>query len=218
MSGHLRGVIFDMDGVLVESEPWIADAAIRMFAELGHALTAKDFHPFIGMGEDRFLSGPAEAKGVTDFDLAAAKRRTYAIYLDIIRGRLGPATGAHAFISRCVERGLLLAVATSADDVKVRGNLDELGLPDATFRAIVTGDQVSRKKPAPDIFIEAARRLGLDPAACLVVEDAVAGVDAARAAGCRCLALSNTFPAEALARADWVAPDLAHAPEAALDW
>jgi beta-phosphoglucomutase-like phosphatase (HAD superfamily) len=73
---RLRGVIFDMDGVLVDSEPFIAEAAIRMFAERGHALRPEDFHPFVGTGEDRFLGGPAEARGIA-LDLPAAKARTY---------------------------------------------------------------------------------------------------------------------------------------------
>jgi beta-phosphoglucomutase-like phosphatase (HAD superfamily) len=72
---------------------------------------------------------------------------------------------------------------------------------------------VRHKKPDSELFLTAAHRLGLSPAACLVVEDAVAGVEAARAAGCRCLALTTTFPAERLTAADWIAPDLAHVPQ-----
>ena len=85
-----------MDGVLVDSEPFIAEAAIRMFAERGYALRPEDFHPFVGMGEDRFLGGPAEVRGIV-LDLPAAKDRTYALYLDLIRGRLGALAGAREF-------------------------------------------------------------------------------------------------------------------------
>jgi beta-phosphoglucomutase len=214
---RLRGVIFDMDGVLVDSEPFIAEAAIRIFAEQGHALRPEDFHPFVGMGEDRFLGGPAEMRGIA-LDLTAAKARTYAIYLDLIRGRLGALTGAREFARGCHDRGLRLAVASSADAIKVVGNLAEVGLPEGTFSAVVTGSDVSRKKPAPDVFLEAARRLDLDPADCLVVEDAPAGVLAAKAAGCRCLALMSTFAADQLTGADWIAPNLAHVPPEATDW
>jgi HAD superfamily hydrolase (TIGR01509 family) len=214
---RLRGVIFDMDGVLVDSEPFIAEAAIRMFAERGHALRPGDFHPFVGMGEDRFLGGPAEARGIV-LDLPAAKERTYALYLDLIRGRLGALAGAREFALAQRGRGLRLAVASSADSIKVAGNLAEVALPEGTFAAVVTGSDVARKKPAPDIFVEAARRLGLDPADCLVVEDAPAGVVAAKAAGCRCLGLTTTFPPEQLPGADWTAPDLAHVPPGATAW
>ena len=78
--------------------------------------------------------------------------------------------------------------------------------------------EVERKKPAPDIFLEACARLGLEPAAWLVIEDAVNGVRAAKAAGTRCLALMTSFSAAELSEADWIAADLAHAPEVALAW
>ncbi len=214
---QIRGVIFDMDGVLVASEPFIAEAAIRMFAEKGHHLTPDDFRPFIGTGEDRFIGGPAEARGIP-LDPEKDKARTYAIYLDLIQGRLHPLPGVRDFIAACRERELKLAVASSADGIKVAGNLREIGLPASTFDAIVTGSDVARKKPAPDIFLEAARRLQLDPSSCLVVEDAVAGIAAARHAGARCLALSTSYSRDKLADADWVVPDLSAAPREALDW
>src|SRR5881296_495591 len=76
---HLRGVIFDLDGVLAISEPLLAEAAIALFAEKGVAMTADDFKPFIGMGEDRYLGGAAERKGVP-LDLGPDKTRLYEIY------------------------------------------------------------------------------------------------------------------------------------------
>jgi HAD superfamily hydrolase (TIGR01509 family) len=214
---RLRGVIFDMDGVLVMSEPLIAAAAIQMFAEKGVTVREEEFRPFIGMGEDRFIGGVAEARGVP-LDPARDKARTYAIYLDLIKGKLKPLPGVLEYVADCRRRGLKLAVASSADEVKVVGNLKEIGLPPETFDVLVNGSEVSRKKPAPDLFLEASRRLELEPASCLVIEDAVAGVAAALAAGARCLALTTSFPAERLAGANWIAPNLAKAPPAALDW
>ncbi|MGA7496023.1 MAG: HAD-IA family hydrolase, partial [Isosphaeraceae bacterium] len=216
---RIAGVIFDMDGVLVESEPFIAEAAVRMFAEKGVAVRPEDFRPFIGMGEDRFLGGVAEARGMV-LDLPRDKVRTYEIYLELIRGRLEPLPGVAEFIGRCRSLGLRLAVASSADRMKVEGNLRQLGLPSGTFDAVVVGEDVVRKKPAPDIFEKAARRLGLEPSSCLVIEDAVAGVAAAKAAGSRCLGLTTSFTAEQLkeAGADWTAPDLATATKVVLDW
>jgi beta-phosphoglucomutase len=207
----LQGVIFDMDGVLVDSEPFIKEAGVRMFAEKGFAVHEEDFTPFVGTGEDHFLGGVAEKYGLP-FDAKHDKARTYAIYLQLIRGRLQPLPGVFSFLGECRKRRLKVAVASSADAVKVQGNLHEIGLPPDTFDAIVNGSQVERKKPAPDIFLTAAQRLGLPPAVCLVVEDAVAGVAAAKAAGARCLALTTSFPAEQLTNADWIVADLAHAP------
>ena len=216
---RLRGVIFDMDGVLVRSEPLLAEAAIRMFAEKGYTVAHEEFRSFLGMGEDRFLGGVAEARHIP-LDPARDKARTYALYLDLIKGRLTALPGVRDFVAVCRSQGLALAVASSADAIKVNGNLTEIGLPSSTFDVVVNGCEVAKKKPAPDIFLEACRRLGLEPAACLVIEDALSGVAAARAAGCRCLAVTTSFPAEKLAAAgaDWIASGLDHVPPAVLDW
>lgn len=217
---RVLGVIFDMDGVLCESEPFICRAAIQMFKELYDLeVRAEDFLPFVGTGEARFIGGPAEKYGL-DIDIDKAKSRTYKIYLRLIRGRLKPTIGAREFIDWCRRLGLKLAVATSADVVKMRGNLREIDLPPELFDAVVTGEQIARKKPAPDIFVLAASRLGLRPQECLVVEDAVTGVQAAKSAGCKCLGLTTSFTEGELlsAGADWVAPDFASVPEGVLVW
>jgi len=211
----IQGIIFDMDGVLCESEPFIAEAAGRMFAERhGLAVKPEDFRPFIGMGEDRFLGGVAEKYGAA-LDMPADKDRTYAIYLEIIRGRLQALPGAAEFIADCRRRGLKLAIATSADRVKLDGNLREIGLSTDMFNACVTGNEVRRKKPSPDIFLTAARKAQMAPTATLVIEDAPNGIQAAKAAGMLALGITSSFSVAALkaAGADWIAPDLEHVPE-----
>ncbi len=208
-----NGVLFDMDGVLCDSEPFICEAACRMFRER-HGLTVRpqDFLPFVGTGENRFLGGVAAQYGVR-FDQEADKALTYAIYLELIRGRLQPLAGVRAFVAACRDWGLRLAVASSADAIKVQGNLAELSLPPDTFAACVDGLMVANRKPAPDLFLLAADRLGLPPATCLVVEDAPSGLVAARAAGCRALGICSSFGADQLreAGAQWTASDLAEA-------
>jgi len=213
----LQGIIFDMDGVLVDSEAFICEAAVRMFAEKGVTVEPDDFIPFVGTGENRYLGGVAQKHGVA-LDPETDKARTYAIYMEIIRGRLEPLPGVHAFIPSCRERGLKLALATSADRVKLEANLREIGLPTESFDALVDGLEVEHKKPAPDIFLLAAERLGLEPSSCLVVEDAPSGVAAAKAAGARCLGLTTSFAPADLAAADWHAPHLADVPDEALTW
>jgi beta-phosphoglucomutase len=214
---QLRGVIFDMDGVLVNSESFIAEAAIAMFAEKGHRVRPEEFKPFIGTGEDRFIGGVAEARGIP-LDPARDKARTYAIYLRLIRGKLRALPGAREFVQLCRSKDLAVALASGADAVKVQANLREIDLSPSLFAAIVDGTQVAHKKPAPDIFLEACRRLDLAPANCLVIEDAVAGVAAAKAAGMRCLALTTSFDAARLAMADWITSDLSVVSAEALGW
>jgi HAD superfamily hydrolase (TIGR01509 family) len=212
-----KGVIFDMDGVLADSEPFISKAACMMFKELGLEVKHEDFIPFIGTGEDRFIGGAAEKYGFS-FDLKKAKARTYDIYLEIIRGTMKPLPGVHDFVSRCRQMGKRIAVASSADRRKVDGNLRQIGLPADLFTAVITGEDVTHKKPAPDIFIMAAERLGLPPHECLVVEDAVSGVTAAKAAGAKCLALMTSFDRDALKAANYFARDLSEAPDECLNW
>lgn len=217
MPKQLAAVLFDMDGVLTDSEHFIAQAAIAMFAELGIGVHTRDFTPFIGSGENRYLGGVAESKGL-NIDIEQAKARTYQIYDQIVTGRLQALKGVVEFIRQCRTQQLQLAVATSADSVKMHINLREIGIPAQTFDATISGEQVTNKKPFPDIYLLAAQTLGIPPENCLVVEDAVNGIEAAKAAGCRCLAVTTSFSAAQLSKADWVCNNLDDFPAEALNW
>ena len=213
----IRGVLFDMDGVLLDSEEYITRAGVLMFREKGFEVKESDFKPFTGMGEDRFLGGVAEKYGIP-FDLEKDKMRTYTIYEQITRGRLQPLTGVLEFIGRCRKKKLKLAVATSADEIKMRINLRETGLKEELFDTLVNGLDVAQKKPHPEIYLLAASRLGLNPVDCLVVEDAISGMKAAKTAGCKCLAITSSFEAEDYYAADWVAPNLKEVDDACISW
>lgn len=213
----IKGVLFDMDGVLVDSESYICRAAIMMFSEVGLNVVPGDFVPFVGMGENRYLGGVAEKYGKT-VDIEKVKARTYEIFARIVRGKLEALPGAKEFISKCLGKNLRISLATSADKVKMEVNLEEIGLPPSTFGTIITGLDVERKKPYPDIYIKAAESLGLNPTDCLVVEDAVSGIRAGKAAGCKCLAITTSFPASELSEADWICNSLLEAPDDALNW
>jgi HAD superfamily hydrolase (TIGR01509 family) len=208
---NLKGILFDMDGVLVDSEKFICEAATRMFAEHCVYVEPEDFLPFVGSGEDRYLGGVAQ-KYNFPFDLEQDKTRTYEIYGELVKGKLKPLNGVISFIETCRKKGLKLAVATSADKVKMLINLKEIGIPAETFDATINGLEVVNKKPDPEIFVKAATKLGLKPEECLVVEDAVNGVKAAKAAGCKCLGLTTSFSVEELSEADWIAKDLSNVP------
>ncbi|HEY3268174.1 MAG TPA: HAD-IA family hydrolase [Armatimonadota bacterium] len=213
----IQAVIFDMDGVLLESDLLMADAIIQTLAECGAVVTLEDFIPYVGAGERRCIEALAAQQGVA-CDVEATKAKAYAVYAEMARGRLALAPGVREFAARARARGLHLAIASSADPVKIAINLGEIGLPSDTFDVIVSGLDVALKKPHPGIFLTAAERLGVAPDTCLVVEDAVNGIAAARAAGMRCLAVSTTFPPDYLAAADWVAGSLAVAPDACFGW
>ena len=216
-AGALRGIIFDMDGVLVDSEKFICEAAMQMFLKKGLTVQPEDFLPFVGTGEDRYLGGVAEKYGLA-LELEEAKLHTYKIYGEIMHGRAKPLPGAPEFLRAARVRGLKLAVASAADRFKVDINLREIGIPAETFDAVVTGSEVTHKKPDPEIFLKAAEHLGLTPAQCLVVEDAVNGVEAACQGGFKSLGITTSFSIAQLHKANWHAPDLASTPKECLEW
>lgn len=211
---ELKAVLFDMDGVLCDSEPFICEAAMRMFSDV-YQISVKedDFLPFVGTGEDRYLGGVAEQYGI-DLQMPADKVATYEKYLEIIKGRMPPLPGVHDFITAARAAGLKLAVNSAADRMKVEGNLAEIGVSADSFDAVVTGSDITHKKPHPEGYQTAAANIGIDPRHCLVVEDAINGIEAGCAAGAMCLGLSTSFDADKLsaAGARYTAPHLGEVP------
>src|SRR5512138_3735155 len=117
MPMNIRAVIFDMDGVLTDSEPLINAAAIQMFREKGLTVQPEDFLPFVGTGEERYVGGVAE-KYHFPVDPSAAKQRTYEIYLDLVPSKLEAFPGALELVAALRKAGLKVAVASSADQIK----------------------------------------------------------------------------------------------------
>lgn len=196
-----------MDGVLTDSEPLINRAAVAMFRELGLEVDPDDFLPFVGAGEDRYIGGVAEVHRFA-IDLPSAKKRTYEIYLSLVPECLEAFPGAEQLVRTCQSAGLKVAVASSADLVKIQANLLKINLPPSEWDAVISAEDVTHKKPAPDIFLAAAQKLSLEPSRCVVIEDAINGIQAAKAAGMRCVAVAQTFPAEKLLAADLVRDNL----------
>ncbi len=207
----LRGILFDMDGVLCDSAPFLFAATARLFLDrYGVVIRQQDVLPYFGRGEVAYVTGAGKAHGV-NVALPDDLDRVYEHYYSAIAGAIRAFDGVPEFIRRAEREGIKLAVASSADRRKVRAHLTEINLPPERFHAVVTVEDVERPKPAPDIFRCAAHRLGLAPEHCLVVEDAPSGIRAAVAAGCRCLGITTGFPAAELiaAGADATLPGLA---------
>ncbi|HBN84462.1 MAG TPA: HAD family phosphatase [Clostridiales bacterium] len=185
------GIIFDMDGVLVDSEPVIKMAAIKGLAQYGVHAKPEDFEPFVGAGEDRFIGGVAEAYH-TPY-VPEMKKLVYQIYGELVDKHLKIYDGVPEMLIRLSEKGYKLALASSADMIKVKANLQTAGISFDLFQVVLTGEDVVRKKPAPDIFIKAGERLGLSSQDCWVVEDAVNGLKAAKAAEMHCIGITSSF-------------------------
>lgn len=191
-------ILFDMDGVLVNSEPVITAAAIAGLKAFGVSAQHDDFLPFTGMGEDCFIGGVSEKYGVPY--CLEMKKRVYDIYLDLVKDHLEIYPGTKPLLEKLHLQNRKFALASSADRIKVEANLKVAKIPLSYFSAIITGEDVQSKKPAPDIYLLAAEKIGFLPSQCIVVEDALSGLSAAHAAGMRCIMLPTSFSKESLLR------------------
>jgi HAD superfamily hydrolase (TIGR01509 family) len=145
--------------------------------------------------------------GVTaDVNIAIAHK--HARYYHLAAGHLHPFPGVMALLTRIRRQGFRLALASSGDRVKVAFGMQALEL-NGIFDTVVTGDDVSHSKPDPEIYLIAAQRLGFPPADCIAIEDAPAGVEAAKRAGMRCIAVTNSVAREQLQQADLIVDALA---------
>lgn len=192
---NIDAVIFDMDGVLCDSEYASRAVATSVFEKYyGVNVNPDDFAPFTGTGEAAFLAGVAGVYNVTGFDAEKAKQQFFDLYVNNgITNRLQAFPGVKSLITRVKELGLKVAVASAADAVKVNANLNAIGLPRDIFDFVTSSDNIKNKKPAPDVFLAAAEGMGVDPERCVVIEDAVAGVQAALAASMRCIAVATSL-------------------------
>ena len=191
-----KAILFDMDGVLIESEFLMRHSAIQALADYGITAKHEDFLPFTGMGEDKFVGGVAEKYG-HKYEFAM-KELSYDYYGQQVKDMTEVPEGIKEMLTTLHEKGLVLAVCSAADLRKVKYNIQAIGVDESIFTALVTGSDVTRKKPFPDIYLEGARRVGIEPKDCLVVEDAISGIQAAHAAGMDAAAVPTTFSKEAL--------------------
>lgn len=204
-------MVFDVDGVLADTEALNAAASVAMFRQLyGVEVEAEDFRPFIGTGDERYVEGVAEKYGL-NIDTTAAVSRREEFFFELVRTAPVPAfPGVVDLIAQARSRGdVELAIATSGNRSKQIPVIEGAGLRLDWFAVVVTGDLVERKKPDPQIYLLAAEMLRVEPNRCVVLEDAPAGVEAAKRAGAKCVAITNSVAAKHLRGADLVVESLA---------
>lgn len=204
---HYQAIIFDMDGVLVHSEPLHREAYERLFAELGraddHGVVYSDYYG----RTDKSLLVDFIARSGQPHDLEDLLRRKQEIFLDYLRTHRPVFDELNSLLPELATH-CPLAVASSSPH-KVIDAVMEITRLRPHFKAIVGFEDFKNAKPDPEIFLTAARRLGVNPNQCVVIEDAVAGVTAAKAAGMTAIGFTTSLPAETLrkAKADFVAQD-----------
>lgn len=200
-----------MDGVLVDSEDAMKTTSIESLRRFGIDPKKDDFVEFTGMGEDAFIGGVAGKYGL-EYN-TEMKDYAYMLYVEKARELVYVYPGVRQVIKTVKSRGFKIAVASAADLIKVRTNLACIGIEEEFFNTIVTGSDVVKKKPDPEIFLKAASKIGVDPSDCLVIEDAKSGIAAARAAGMSCIGITTAFSYDELmeAQADYVVDDIKNA-------
>jgi len=206
----MYGLIFDVDGVIGNTERLSEESSIQMFRDLyGIEVKAEEFHPFIGTGARRYVEGVAELHGIDiDTDKAVAARHENFVRL-LDSGEDIGFPGVHKLVKAAYESpDWKLAVATSSPGAKSRLTLKAARIEAAHFDAYIHGDMVTHTKPHPEIYHTAGEAIGIAPEHCVVVEDAITGVEAAKAAHMHCLAVTNSFDAEKLAKADRIVASL----------
>lgn len=191
--------IFDHDGVLVDSLELHQHAWVEMGRRTGLAITPQFIHETFGM------TNPSIFRKLLGDQLSASDAQRYSdiketCYRDLARSRIALLDGARELLDALTAHGALLAIGSSG----VRANLDltvELCGLAGRFAAIAALEDIEHGKPDPQVFLVAAAKAGVDPARCVVFEDAVVGIQAARAAGMHAVGLTTTHPAAALREA-----------------
>lgn len=206
-----RAAVFDLDGVLVDTAQFHLAAWRRIASELGFELDPAIGESLKGVGREAALRIVTRSGGVPlepgEFAATAARKNEY--YNEHLLGLDESALLAGSLDALSWLRAHGIPVALASASRNARTILHSTGI-ERLFDVIVDGIAVTAAKPDPEVFLVAARGLGLPPSDCIVFEDAVAGVDGARAAGCPVVGIGDP---EVLAAADSVVPDLAH-----VDW
>lgn len=215
MAAELRAAIWDVDGVLVVSAGAHYRAWLEVLKDYGLAMSREQFEQTFGMNNRnllRRLYGPRLEPAQVD-EIAERKE---AAYRRLIRGRVHTLPGVRDWLARLKEAGWRQAVASSGPMANIAAILNELDLW-SDFDTVLTGARLTRSKPDPAIFLQAAGALGVPPSRCVVVEDGTVGVEAARRAGMRSIAVTTTHPAEELEAADLVVGRLDELPADAFE-
>jgi HAD superfamily hydrolase (TIGR01509 family) len=207
------GLIFDVDGLIADTEPVNAKVTIKVFEDMFDisGIKTEDFNAGIGKGAQMYVKAAADVHGLrlTEQQIGeAAQLREKYLISAIQKEGLKTFPGVLELINAALQRqDFRLAIATSASLELSRSILKSIKVPYEKM-VYVNGSEITRKKPHPELFLTAAKRMGIKPSNCVVFEDAPSGVQAAWAAGAKCIAVTNTTSAKNLAGADLICESL----------
>lgn len=199
----VQAVIFDMDGVLVDSEPLYMQVERQSFARHGVVLAPAEQDKFVGTSQRQMWQAIKQEYGLAPELESLIADHQQAVLAALRQQPLLAMPGAATLLAALAAAGTPCALASSSPRALVETMLETIGLA-ACFQHTVCGDEVRLSKPEPEIFLRAADRLGVAPVNCLVIEDSQHGVTAAKAAGMYCIGLHNPNSGnQSLAAADW---------------
>lgn len=188
MTGPLTAVIFDMDGVIIDSEPLWRRAMIRAFNAAGMPFTESDCRKTMGIRINEVVQYWLDLRGMRDISPAELEEQIVSVLLDLIEqeGRLIP--GIAEIMQLCSEKQIKMGLATSSSNRLMQAILKKLALEQA-FQSAVSAETMAYGKPHPEVFLVCAGQLNVPPARCLVIEDSLNGVIAAKAAQMKVVAV-----------------------------
>jgi beta-phosphoglucomutase len=201
MTNAQRAFIFDMDGTIVDNMGFHTDSWLEFFARRGKQYDADAFFRETAGAQGREILRERLGPDIPDDEIAVLAQEKDALYREMYAPHREAIAGFEELVDKARERGVALAVATSAPPPNIVFTLDELDLR-RHFDAVVGAADVKQGKPHPDVFLKAAEKLGVNPEDCIVFEDAPMGVEAARRAGMRAVVITTTLPAEAFEEFD----------------
>ena len=198
----LEAVIWDLDGVLANTASYHLSAWQETFQKRGMKFTEADFRRSFGQRNDTIIRNTLGGK-TAQGEIEAIAGEKEATFRRMIGQEIEPIPGAVELVYSLRRQGVKMAIASSTPIENIQLITGSLGVANC-FQAIVTGHDVTEGKPNPQVFLEAAKRLGAEPENCIVIEDAVAGVTAAKRAGMHCVAVTSTRSRESLKQADLI--------------
>ena len=200
--GRKKAVIWDMDGIIVDSAQYHLKAWQIIFRKKGVSYTEEDFWRNTGKRNDSIIRNVLGGK-MTQNEIAAIIQEKGETFRQLMGQNIRPFPGVLKLITSLKEHGFKIAIASSAPMENIQLITRSLQLHNR-FDAIITGWEVTRGKPDPQTFLLAAEKLGVEAERCIVIEDAISGVTASRRAGMPCIAVTNTTPREELREADLI--------------
>jgi len=197
----IKGIIFDMDGVLTDNKEQDFTAWKRDFADFGLDLNMDGYRAFTGMKGEEIVKKYIKQDASEEEATSLTRRKEEYFIEEIKKTKIEPTKGVVRFLNDLKNNNIKMGIGTAAMEFKAYTILEELGIKDF-FKVLVSAEKVKKGKPDPETYLKVAEYLGLKPEECIVIEDAPNGIAAAKNGGIKCIAIATTHEKSELGQAD----------------